>query len=275
VNWPVLKTTGVASFVGCSNLTDFTAPQLQEIGMAAFAYCAAFSVLTLPSVVDIETDAFYRCTHLSRLSLPKAVSIGQMAFKNTRLVNVTLPAVNSIGYGAFADNTALERLTVPAVQYIGSMAFNATDRLHSLSIQNTNAVIDFTAFTGSFLTSPACYATPIYSGFRYSITHCFNRTTSPLLTTTTTTPTSISRTETITTRTSQTTAISNTQTTTMSAFTRNSSNTFIPATDDNDYRLLVLGITVIILAALAWFVVYGMYLIKPKQEKLVMTVHQI
>ena len=258
VDWPVLTTTGVASFVGCSNLTDFTAPLLEEIGMAAFAYCFAFATLTLPSVVDIETDAFYRCTRLNRVSLPKAVSIGQMAFKNTRLVNVTLPVVNSIGYGAFADNTALERLTMPVVQYIGGMAFNATDRLHSLSIQNTNTVLNPTAFTGSFLTSPACYNWPLYSGFTYSITHCYNLTTSPLLTTIITTLTSISRTETITTKTSQT-VVSSTQTATMSTFTLNSSNTAILTTYDDDYRLMVLGITVIVLATITWFLIYGKY----------------
>jgi hypothetical protein len=269
VSWPVLKAAGVASFVGCSNLTTFSAFLLENIGMAAFACCKSLVTLTLPSVITIGIDAFYQCTNMSTVLLPNVVSIGQMAFKSTRLVNVSLPAVEYLGYGAFADNPVLERVHMPVIKSIGGMAFNATDRLHSLVIQNTNAEINPTAFIGSFLSSPACYNWPLYSGFIYSITQCQNSTTSPLLTTTTTTQsyTSWTKFTQTTTATSQTSsAITQTSTPTTKTTTMPLRPQTHVVTPDDDSYLISIDIAVIVVVVIAWILVYGTYHTKSKQK---------
>lgn len=71
-----VKSLGVASFKGCSNITSIRIPYgVESIGEGAFYECTSLKDIVIPnSVTQIGPNIFYGCTSLKSVTIPESVT---------------------------------------------------------------------------------------------------------------------------------------------------------------------------------------------------------
>lgn len=76
INGVKVKSLGVASFKGCSNITSIKIPYgVENIGEGAFHECASLKEITIPnSVTQIGANIFYGCNSLKSVTIPESVT---------------------------------------------------------------------------------------------------------------------------------------------------------------------------------------------------------
>ena len=157
-----LQTIGIASFLGCENLTALRFPSsltvisaeafytceniqkidlpesIRSIGVDSFNGCG-FRELEIPNGIElIDAGAFSDCRNLERVILPSSLkNLGSSAFTNcTSLTNILLPeGLETIGEEAFQGCENLTITSLPdGLTYIGAEAFNGCNMGDSLKL---------------------------------------------------------------------------------------------------------------------------------------------
>jgi len=148
-----LQTIGIASFLGCENLTALEFPSsLATILADAFLSCENIQKIDLPeSIRSIGVDSFYGCG-LRELRIPNGIeSIDGGAFSNCEnMERVILPSsLKSLGSSVFKNCTSLTEVLLPeGLETIGVEAFKDCENLAQITLPNTLTVIGDNAFDG-------------------------------------------------------------------------------------------------------------------------------
>ncbi len=146
-----LQTIGIASFLGCENLTALRFPSsLTAILAEAFYTCENIQKIDLPeSIRSIGVDSFNGCG-FRELEIPNGIElIDAGAFSDCRnLERVTLPSsLKNLGSSIFTDCTSLTNILLPeGLETIGDEAFLGCENLKEVSLPETLGEIDAGAF---------------------------------------------------------------------------------------------------------------------------------
>ena len=133
-----VKSIGVDSFRGCSDLTSIILPSnVTSIGKDAFEGCHSLTSMVIPpGVTSIGEATFHTCWNLASITLPASLTyIGLRAFYDCRkLKSITFPSnLRTIGIWAFDCCTGLKTLTIPSsVTSIDNRAFTSCTSLTSV-----------------------------------------------------------------------------------------------------------------------------------------------
>ena len=159
---------GYYTFAACENLKTVTAKgKVRFDGLYTFEECTALETVTFTGSGEDYTvmnpDIFKRCSNLKSVKFYRLKGNGQdndmdSVFTDcTSLVSVTSecpPEISKIGYSCFDGCTSLTTLSLPQTEYlINETAFRGCAALQSLNLANVTS-IGTKAFTGcSALTS--------------------------------------------------------------------------------------------------------------------------
>lgn len=108
-------------FKGCSKLKNvvFAGNKITEIGLHAFAQCESLESINLPkSVTKIGIRSFYMSGIKNITGIENVTYIGDVAFANSKIVNINLPKTTFIGGSAFAGCYKLKSITLGANQVV-------------------------------------------------------------------------------------------------------------------------------------------------------------
>lgn len=165
------KKLGIASFSGCSSLSEINleyveaisektfegagigeivfSDSIKEIPLGAFAYAAINTVKLGKKLQIIGDSAFFNCTNLSNFEVNDVLySIGSRTFENcTNLKTINLgESLTSIGGRAF-KGSGLTTITIPgSCKEIGNDAFNGCLSLENVIVEEGVSSIGSSAF---------------------------------------------------------------------------------------------------------------------------------
>jgi len=146
-----LQTIGIASFLGCENLTALRFPSsLTAILAEAFYTCENIQKIDLPeSIRSIGVDSFNGCG-FRELEIPNGIELMDAgAFSDCRnLERVTLPSsLKNLGSSVFTNCTSLTNILLPeGLETIGEEAFLGCENLKEVSLPETLGEIGAGAF---------------------------------------------------------------------------------------------------------------------------------
>ena len=146
-----LQTIGIASFLGCENLTALKFPSsLKTILAEAFYTCENIQKIDLPeSIRSIGVDSFNGCG-FRELEIPNGIELMDSgAFSDCRkLERAILPSsLKNLGSSVFTNCTSLTNILLPeGVETIGEEAFLGCENLKKIDLPKTLREISAGAF---------------------------------------------------------------------------------------------------------------------------------
>ena len=150
-----MTTIGKGAFRSDTNLCCVSFPtSLKTIGDFAFEGCRSLTSVRLQfGIKRLGNGCFKDCSLIRRIELPESVeSIHSNAFDNcSRLEEITLPGSlkRNIESRTFAGCHSLKMIVIPeGIQQIKRGAFQGCTKLENAVFQNSEVLIDRTAFSG-------------------------------------------------------------------------------------------------------------------------------
>lgn len=128
-----LKSIGIGTFYGCSNLTSITIPNsVTSIGSQAFRGCTGLTDISIGTgVTTILWGAFWGCSGLTSIIIPDNVTSmqGNETFKGcTNLTSIVIGnGVRLLGYGAFNGCVNLIRAEFASIKHLCSITFSSLE----------------------------------------------------------------------------------------------------------------------------------------------------
>ena len=141
VNFPEVKSIGLAAFQQCSSLQGLYFPLASYLGQQAFYQCSSLISIDFPKVEIIDYSCFYRCVNLRHISFPIASYINAQAFTDcSALTEVSFPSAKSIGQSAFNACINLETISFPLASIISASAFFSCPKISTIYFPSATTI---------------------------------------------------------------------------------------------------------------------------------------